>query len=143
MYCITCSYALSGCDTTTTIGTNKSAFQTAKESGEEYLKSFAKSPINDDIVTSAEKFLVEFLSNDKNIQTFHDLCFQTYHKKSFQLDLENLPCMSNNTQLHIKCSFLQCYRWLQSPFVENIDLEPMDYKYIIDEDEHLLPEITR
>ena len=109
-------HALSGCDTTTKTGTKKSTFQTAKESGEEYLKSFAKSPINDDIVTSAEKFLVvECLSNDKNIQTFDHLCFQTYHKKSFQLDLEKLPCMSNSIQLHIKCSFLQCYRWLQSP----------------------------
>ena len=95
------------------------------------------------MVTSAEKFLVECLSNDKNVQTFDELRFQTYHTKSFQLDFGKLPCTSNNIQLHIKRAFLQCYRWLQSPFVKNIDLEHMDYGYIIDEDEHLLPEITR
>ena len=76
-------HALSGCDTINKIRTKNLAFQTAGKSGEEYRKSFAKSPITDDMVSSAEKFLIDCLSNDKKVQTFHELRYQTYHKKSF------------------------------------------------------------
>ena len=58
-------HALSGCDTTSQIGTKKSAFQTTEKSGEEYLKSFGKSVLMEAMVSSAEKFLVNCLSNDK------------------------------------------------------------------------------
>ena len=56
-------HALSGCDTTSKIGTKKSAFQTAEKSGEDYLESFGKSVLTEEMVSSAEKFLVDCLSN--------------------------------------------------------------------------------
>ena len=135
-------HALSGCDTTSKIGTKKSAFQTAEKSGEEYLKSFGKSVLTEEMVCSAEKFLADCLSNDKKLQTFDELRFQTYHKKTLQLDFEKLPCTSNSIHRHIKRAFLQCYRWLHAPFMETIDLNPTDYGYIIDDNEHLIPEIV-
>ena len=115
-------HALSGCDTTSKIGTKKSAFQTAEKSGEEYRKSIAKSPVTDDVISSAEKFLVDCLSNDKKVQTFDEVRYQTYHKKSFQVDFEKLPCTSSSIHLHIRRAFLQCYLWLHAPFMETIDL---------------------
>ena len=87
----------------------KSAFQTAEKSGEEYLKSFAKSPVTDDLVHSAKKYLIDCLSNDKKVQTFDELRYQTYRKKLFQLDFKKLPCTSSSIHLHIRRAFLQCF----------------------------------
>ena len=72
----TVQFSTSGCDTKSKIEKKKLAFQTAEKCGEEYPKSFVKPPITKDMVSSAEKFLTDSLSNDKKVQTFDELRYQ-------------------------------------------------------------------
>ena len=134
-------HALSGCDTTSKVGTKKSALQAAEETGHEQLHSFRKLPLSDDMVIAAEKFLVDCVSTSDKVDTFDELRFQKYHKKNFQLDFEKLPCTSKCIRLHIRRAYLQCYRWIHVASMENIDLSPIDYGYSVDEDHHLVHEI--
>ena len=134
-------HALSGCDTTSKVGTKKSALQTAEETGHEQLHSFGKLPLLNGMVSAAEKFLVDCVSTSDKVDTFDELRFQKYHKKNFQVDFEKLPCTSKSIRLHIRRAYLQCYRWIHVASMENIDLSPIDYGYSVDEDDHLVHEI--
>ena len=85
-------HALSGCDSTSKIGTKKSALKTAQALRCEQVLSFAKAPIMDGMIRSAEKYLVACISSDNTVGTFDKLRYNIYHKKTFQLDLEKLHC---------------------------------------------------
>ena len=76
------------------------------------------------------------------MQTFDELPFQTYHGKNFQLDFEKLPCTSRSIRLHIKRAYLQTFRWINVASVESIDLNPADYAYSLDENDHLVPNVV-
>jgi len=135
-------HALSGCDSTSKIGTKKSALKTAQALRCEQVLSFAKAPIMDGMIRSAEKYLVACISSDNTVGTFDKLRYNIYHKKTFQLDLEKLPCTSASVHLHIKRAYLQCYRWLHAPYLENVPLDPTEYGYTLDKKGHLSPEIV-
>ena len=134
-------HALSGCDTTSKVGTKKSALRAAEETGDEQLHSFGKLPLSDDMVSAAEKFLVDCVSASDKVDTFDKLRFQKYHKKNFQLDFEKLSFTSKSICLHIRRAYLQCYRWIHVASMENIDLSPIDYGCSLDKDDHLVHEI--
>ena len=135
-------HALSGCDSTSKIGTKKSALKTAQALRCEQVLSFAKAPIMDGMIRSAEKYLVACISSDNTVGTFDKLRYNIYHKKTFQLDLEKLPCTSASVHLHIKRAYLQCYRWLHAPYLENVPLDPTEYGYTLDKKGQLSPEIV-
>ena len=59
------------------------------------------------MIFSAEKFLVDCISKNSDSDNFDDLRFKTYHKKSFQLDLEKLPPTSSSIRIYIKRPYLQ------------------------------------
>ena len=63
-------HALSGCDTTCKAGTKKSVLQAAEETGHEQLCSFGKLPLSDDMVSAAEKFLVDCVSTSDKVNMF-------------------------------------------------------------------------
>ena len=67
-------HALSGCDTTRYERRNQ-LFKQQKNLERNILKSFAKSPITDDMVSSPEKFLIDCLSNDKKYK--HSMSYIT------------------------------------------------------------------
>ena len=119
----------------------KSALKATEETGHELLKSFGKLPLSDDMVSAAEKFLVDCLSTYDEVDTLDELCFQTYHKKNFQLGFEKLPYTSKSISLHIRRVYLQCYRWTHVASMESIDLNPIEQGYSVDEDDRLVPEI--
>ena len=50
-------HSLTGCDTTSKVGTKLSALQTARELGHEYLLTFGRSEISEDMISSADRFL--------------------------------------------------------------------------------------
>ena len=134
-------HAPSGCDTTSKIGTKKAALRAAFDQGWELLKTFGNSPISDEMIMKAEKFLILCLSNN-NEEDFDQLRFNSFHKQAFKMDLEKLPCMTSSIKLHIRRSYLQSNRWIHAPFIESIDLDPLDFGYIIsDGDEALVPNI--
>ena len=60
-------HALSGCDTTSKVGTKKSVLQAAEETGHEQLHSFGKLPLSDDMVSAVQKFLVDCVSTSDKV----------------------------------------------------------------------------
>ena len=61
-----------------------------------------------------------------------------------------LTFTSSSIALHIKRAYLQTYIWLHAPFMNNLEIDPLQYGYKIDEDDddetvpmivhHVLPE---
>ena len=94
------------------------------------------------MIAAAEKFLVDCISKDSKVQTFDELRFQTYHRKNFQLDFEKLPCTSRRIRRHIKRAYLQTFRWINAASMESTDLNPVDYAYSLDDNEHLVPDVV-
>ena len=90
------------------------------------------------IVDEDEHLIPEIVKGDLTPEDFPLPCMRSCVKK------KKLPCTSSSIHLHIRRTFLKCYPWLHAPFVETIDLNPTtDYGYIVDEDEHLIPEIVK
>ena len=52
------AHALTGCDTTSKVGTKAAAFKTAEKYGYELIYSFGKSELTDQMINDAETFLV-------------------------------------------------------------------------------------
>ena len=134
-------HALTGCDTTSKVGTKTSSYRAATKYGFELLHSFGKSDITEPILLSAEEFLVRCLDSKSNVKTFDDLRNQMYHTKTFQLDLEKLPPTSGSIRLHILRAYLQCKLWLNAPIMRQCTVDATEYGYCQDEDE-LTPQIV-
>ncbi|XP_057301782.1 uncharacterized protein LOC130636171 isoform X2 [Hydractinia symbiolongicarpus] len=127
-------HALTGCDTTSKIGTKTAALKVASGSCFGELSFFGVSTLNEELVDLAQHFMVHCISKDKDV---------IYYKKSQLLDLEKLPPTSSSAILHIKRSYLQTYVWLHAPFVRSIDIDPTHYGYVLDEEgDCLKPKIT-
>ena len=45
-------------------------------------------------------------------------------------------------KLHIQRSFFQAYLWFHAPFEEVVDVNPVEYGYAVDEEDHLFPVVT-
>ena len=76
-------YALTGCDKTIKIGTKSTAFHAVMKCGFELLYSFRKSEISDQMILSAEKFLVKYFSKSFERNYFDDICFERTIKNRF------------------------------------------------------------
>ena len=99
-------HSLTVCDTSSKVGTKLSALQTARKMGHEYLLTFGRSEISEDMISSAERFLACCVSRSSQFDTFDDLRNHMYHTKSLQLDL---PPTSASIRLYIRRAYLQCY----------------------------------
>ena len=93
------------------------------------------------MIADAEKFLLKCLTKH-DVDTFDEMRFIVYHEKYLQFDIECFPPTSDNIRQHILHAYLQCYIWLHSPFLENIDLDPLVYGYRLTEDSNLVPIIS-
>ena len=139
-----------GCDTTNKVGTKSSALKSSTNKNIPTLVSFGQSSFDEDMRAMAEKFLVACVSKDENIDDFDNMRNKTYYKKSTEINIEKLPPTSSSIALHIKRLYLQTYIWLQAPFTNNLEIDPLQYNYEIDEDDdvetvptivdHVLPE---
>ena len=81
------------------------------------------------------KILVGCVSKDENIYDFDNLQNKTYYKKSTEINIEKLPQTSSSIVLHIKRAYLQTYIWVHGPFMINLEIDPLQYGYEIDEDD--------
>ena len=68
-----------------------------------------------------EKFLLKCITKH-DVDTFDELRFIVYNQKYFEFGNERFPPVSDNIRQHILRSYLQCYIWLHSSFLRNIDL---------------------
>ena len=95
------------------------------------------------MISNAEQFLVKCVSSSKSHShtSFDEFRYETYHNKKFTFDLEKLPPTSTSIKQHIRRAYLQCNMWLNALSKEHITLDPVQYGYIVDEDNHVVPNI--
>ena len=103
--------------------------------------SFGRDEISNQMIANAEKFLLNCITKS-NENTFDELRYIVYHEKHLQFDIERFPPTSASVRQHILRAYLQCYMWLHSPFLEDIQLNPLDYRYTLDENGDLVPVLT-
>ena len=87
------------------------------------------------MLTDAEEFLLRCVSKDATFKTFDDLRNAIYYKKATEVNIEKLPPTSTSIYLHIKRAYLQTYIWLHAPFSAELDIDPLNYGYEIEDDE--------
>ena len=122
-------YTLTGCDSTSKIGTKKSALHADAEI---LLKEFGKSlSVSDSAVQNAEKFLVKVLKNNSVSNNFTNLRREMYHSSNATTHL-NLPSTSQGPLPHTQRSYYSTYiitHILTSGTTEAIS--PLDYGYTL------------
>ena len=95
-------HALTGCDTTSKVGTKSKALKTAISCGN-LVQTFGKDEINDEMIVDAEQFLVKCVSSSKSHlhKCFDELRHEMYHAKKFTFDFEKLPPTNTSIKQHI------------------------------------------
>ena len=125
-------HALTGCDTTSKVGTKARALKVGVLSGYKLLYSFGRDNIHEDMIYDAEKFLVKCISNHE-VDAFDELRCLVYHEKHLTFDIDRFPPTSNSIRFHILRAYQQCRVWLYAPFLENIELDALNYGYNLDD----------
>ena len=77
------------------------------------------------------------ISTEK-LDSFDDLGY-VYHKRLQELDLGKFPVTSSAIKQDIPRAYLQCHLWLHTPFIEDISIDHLQYGYILNEEDGLLP----
>ena len=131
-------HALTGCDTTSKIGTKAAALKTVNSCGYEHLCFLGKHELTNEIIYNAEQFFLRCISNEK-LDSFDDLRYDVYHKKLQEFDLEKLPATSGAIKQHVLRAYLQCHLWLHGPFIGDISIDPLQYGYSLNEEDDLVP----
>ena len=108
------------------------------------LVSFGQASFDEDMKAMAEKFLVGCVSKDKDINNFDDLRNKTYYKKSTEIRIDKLPPTSSSIALHIKRAYLQTYIWLRAPFINSLEIDPLQYGYKVngDDEDEIVPTVV-
>ena len=70
------------------------------------------------------------MNNKACVDTFNELRLLSIDSKS---TIELFLPTSDNIRQHILRAYLQCYIWLHYAFLENIDLDPLEYGYRLTE----------
>ena len=70
------------------------------------------------------------------MNTFDELRYFVYSEKHFVFSIECFPSTSDSIRQQILRAYLQCYKRLQSPVLEDIELDPVQYGYWIDKKEN-------
>lgn len=127
------AYSLTGCDTVAKIGT-KGAMLKALQDHSELIRNFGSDRLDEDIIFSAENFLVKVIATKKlsNCCTFNELRVKQ-HRQSMVKQFVDLPCTSSALKENIKRAYLQTRLWLEAPFGNAGDMmDPNNFGYVID-----------
>ena len=129
-------HSLTGCDTTSKIGTKLMALKTARHSGK-LLEDFGVAPLDEEMIQNAEQFIAKVLGSSK--LNCDGVRFEQYHQAK-NLSFSKLCPPSSTMMFHIKRAYLQCYMWMN--VLENhSSLDPLKYGYT-EEDGNFQPIIT-
>ena len=123
------------------VGTKGKAVKEGIKNSYNLLYTFGKDKISIQMIADAEKFIVNCITSH-NVDTFNELPYLVYHKKHLKFDIERFPPTSASVRQHILRAYLQCYIWLHAPFIADIQLNPLDYGYTLDENGNLVPVLT-
>ena len=133
-------HALTGCDTASKVGTKSRA---VREGAGCYhlLYAFGRDALSDEMIADAEKFLLKCITKH-DVDTFDELRFIVCHEEYLKFDIECFPPTSDKIRQHILRAYLQCYIWLHPAILENINLDPLQYGYRLNERSNLVPIIS-
>ena len=137
------SHCLTGCDTVAKVGTKAAMLQALKDN-HHLLVNFGKERLGDEVILSAEKFLVSVVAPKtlSHCSTFDDLRVNMHRKNiSKKKRFIDLPCTSSAIKENIKRAYFQVRLWLEAPFWNAAErLDPNDYGLIINhEDSSITP----
>ena len=134
-------HALSRCDSTSKIGSKKTALKVLEGGLVESLLEFGRQPLSENHVSNAENFLVKCYNQKANAKTFDDLRYKEYHSKAFNFDLEKLLPTSNSIYKHNQHAYYQCFMWVNTASNESMYLDPLCYGYTLDDNGRLVADI--
>ena len=115
------------------------SIKVAKTIGFEYFHSFGTIESTDQIITDSEIVLVKCISSNCNIGSFDELRYETYYDKNVNFNLKKFPPTSESIREHITQAYLQYYLWFHLSFNAGVKLNPLEYGYAEDDNEHLIP----
>ena len=113
-------HSLTGCDTTSKVGTKEKAFKVASnEKLQQQLCEFGERVLGHEMPKYAEEFLLECIgtreSLSRGITTFDSMRHDNFHNEERKdFNIEKLPCTYESIKLHIKRTFLQTHKWINA-----------------------------
>ena len=115
-------HTLSGCDTTSKVGTKLQAFKAAHKPEYELLNLFGISALDTQMYETAEHFLLECITRAETraVDTFDEMRFTRFHLPNFKLDLEKFPCTSKSIRLHINKAYYQRRLWFSASSIKSV-----------------------
>ena len=103
-------HALTGCDVTSKVGTKKNAVKATQKITHHGLLRFGFDDLNEEMIASAESFLIDCLPVSTKGTTKFDLVRHSEYHKSKLIDISRLfPCTSTTLRNHIKRAYLETY----------------------------------
>ena len=118
-------HALSGCDTTSKVGSKLSGIKSSVDLS--LLYGFGEEELSAEMINKAEQFLSALKKTD--CSTFDEYCWEQYHNSSKELNFNQLVCCSSTIQEHNKRAYLQSRIWYQAPTPSVTKFDPLQYGY--------------
>ena len=133
-------HTLTGCDTTSKVGTKKKALNVMTICEHQELKTFGLGQLDEAMYNAAEQFLFKCLPKSSKVDSSDSLRHSIYHDPKFKLNIERFPCCSSSLRHHIKRAFCECFKIKNSLLSELCN--PEEYSYEFDANGELVPVIT-
>ena len=133
-------HTLTGCDTTSKVGTKKKAFDVMKKGEHQQLQTFGLGVLDNTMLHVAEQFILKCMPKSSKVNSFDLLRHSTYHAPNFKLNIERFPCCSSSLRHHIKRAFCECFK-IKNCLVPEL-CNPEEYGYEVDPNGELVPVIT-
>ena len=100
-------HALTGCDTTSKVGTKLQAFHADHKSEDFILAELGNGVLNDSMILSAEKFLLDCMSwtpTTRLVDTFDEFRYEQYHARQ-ALSIDKIACISKTLVKQINWAY--------------------------------------
>ena len=136
-------HSLTGCDTTSKIGTKLQAFKAAQKPEHHILAEFGVRPLDEEMFNVVEHFLLDCMTRTANrsFNTFDEFRHDQYHSRGSTFSIDKFPYTSKSLRMHIRWAYYQCNLWLRAAARTSFLLDPTNYGYNIDENGFLYPQI--
>ena len=137
-------HALTGCDTTSKVGTMLQAFNAAHKSEHFVLAEFGNGVLNDNMVQSAERFLLDCMCRTatRSADTFDEFRYDQYHARGQALAIDKIACTSKTPVKQIKWAYFQCNLWINAATRSSSSIDPQKYGYALTDDGLLDPDLS-
>ena len=129
--CLPALHALTGCDTTSKVGTKLAALNTIRKPGNcSMILNFNSPQLTESSIEMAETFLVKCLKPSTDLETFDDLCLASFNSNALKVNFERTACTSTNAKKHIRRAYYQQQLWIKAPFRDaTLTMNPESYGF--------------